>query len=136
MINIFSFSLTAIFAVPLVVALSQQQALALCSGSNCNGVDPAASGCADDAITVAKNSDRWTTVEQRYSPACNANWVRATTPIFSTLYLLDSGGRRYVDYPLTVQGQGYTSMWDGNIQYKACVDRPFPIGTICTEKFI
>jgi hypothetical protein len=52
------------------------------NADNCNGVDPQASGCAADAITVPASNPEVTpigtlgTVELRWSARCQTNWSR------------------------------------------------------------
>jgi hypothetical protein len=58
-----------------------------CSGAGCNGLDPEATGCANDAYTVKVKggtvSFRTGRIELRYSPTCGTNWGRVTSTIGS-----------------------------------------------------
>ncbi len=58
-----------------------------CSGDGCNGLDPIATGCANDAITVkttgGTTSFRTGTIELRYSPTCGTNWGRVVSSVGS-----------------------------------------------------
>jgi hypothetical protein len=49
-----------------------------CSGSACNGQDPAAEGCSGDATTLESVMANDYTIELRYSPSCQAAWMRGT----------------------------------------------------------
>lgn len=54
-----------------------------CSGSGCNGQDPIAMGCANDAYTARSQAlyragEQIGTVEMRWSPSCQTNWARAS----------------------------------------------------------
>lgn len=71
----------------LAVTLSGgSSARALCTRGGCHGLDPATSGCAAGAYTVAvSNNYLWQLgsvtnyVQLRYSPNCVANWSRSYT---------------------------------------------------------
>lgn len=57
-----------------------QDALVGCYGESCNGQDPGAMGCDDDATTVASSTFGPSgTVAIRRSQACNAVWTRVST---------------------------------------------------------
>ena len=59
-----------------------------CSGNGCNGLDPVATGCDLDAITVTTTggtvSFRTGTIQLRYSPTCGTNWGRVISTIGNT----------------------------------------------------
>src|SRR5262249_37962634 len=50
----------------------------LCSGSSCDGQDPAATGCDATASTVDSIPTSFGTIDLRFSSACQTNWVRIT----------------------------------------------------------
>ncbi len=50
-----------------------------CSGDGCNNVDPAQSGCSNDAYTVTYVTTGDVTVQLRYSPTCATNWGRVVS---------------------------------------------------------
>jgi hypothetical protein len=56
-----------------------------CSGNGCNGLDPVATGCDLDAITVPVSggvvSFRTGTIQLRYSPTCGTNWGRVISSV-------------------------------------------------------
>ncbi len=57
-----------------------------CSGDNCNGLDPIATGCVLDAITVKASirgivSFRTGTIQLRFSPTCGTNWGRVLSSV-------------------------------------------------------
>lgn len=59
-----------------------------CSGTGCNGKDPATTGCSDSAYTVQstpiiKNGAQIGTVDMRYSPKCGTNWTRTDSSVGS-----------------------------------------------------
>lgn len=106
----------------LVLVATPAQA---CSGYGCDGKDPIAEGCNDDAYTVdievVPNGTLW--VELRYSPSCGTNWARTGSSIF--LYHqadVRSGSRRE---PFSGGGYGvYTDMLycpTGSCTAAACV---------------
>jgi hypothetical protein len=47
-----------------------------CYGDYCSGMDPASTGCAADAQTVAWEDLVGARLELRWSPACKTNWAR------------------------------------------------------------
>ncbi|WP_433295961.1 DUF2690 domain-containing protein [Pseudonocardia sp. CA-142604] len=76
---------TALFASIDTFALTPTALAATCQGPGCNYQDPMASGCTEDGRTIdsfvyeGANADlAGTLMELRYSPACDAAWVRAT----------------------------------------------------------
>ena len=70
-----------------VKATQQLAPRVTCSGSECNGLDPEATGCAADAYTVKAPggtvSFRTGYVELRYSPRCGTNWARVISTVGS-----------------------------------------------------
>lgn len=73
--------LLLIMTFGLVMSPTQAQA-ASCSGSSCNGKDPDAQGCGNDArylgpVTyLGPERDKWGSIATRYSPNCRAVWTR------------------------------------------------------------
>jgi hypothetical protein len=64
-------------AVIWMPAQPPENALALCSGSGCQGYDPYSKGCDADAIMgPVKNIGNGSKAQNRYSNACNAEWER------------------------------------------------------------
>lgn len=61
-----------------IIAASGPAAAATCSGNACTGQDPIATGCANDAITVASIKLPYVvqTLDLRWSPTCQTNWAR------------------------------------------------------------
>lgn len=54
-----------------------------CHGASCEGVNPAMTNCAEDAVTILARRARTEAgdfghLELRYSPKCHSNWVRFT----------------------------------------------------------
>jgi hypothetical protein len=47
-----------------------------CYGDWCSGRDPQATGCANDAVTVASVDVTGARLELRWSPRCKTNWAR------------------------------------------------------------
>ena len=97
-----------------------------CFGNGCNGLDPIATGCASDAITVPVDggtvSFRTGTIELRYSPTCGTNWGRVTSSV-GNAQLTVSIRRKDGLFYLTV-GNG-TLLWSQmvyapNVKAKAC----------------
>ncbi len=86
--------LAALFAaytgVSRISASTAQHLWPTCSGNGCNGLDPIATGCARDAITVMPSnggavSFRTGTIQLRYSPTCGTNWGRVLSRVGTTL---------------------------------------------------
>ncbi len=94
-----------------------------CYGDYCSGQDPMATGCADDAVTVAFKQMDDGRMELRWSPTCKTNWARYEQYPF---------GSFASEVPLAlvaVQDTGYTqsiSWFEGdNVQ-------PIEVGTYWT----
>jgi hypothetical protein len=73
---------TALITSMLLLA-SPGVAQSSCYGTTCDGLDPAATTCANDAYTIQSTeavveSGNWGHLELRYSPSCHSNWVRFT----------------------------------------------------------
>lgn len=49
---------------------------ASCYGTTCSGLDPQATGCSADAVTLGSATTGDVTVNLRYSSNCGAAWVR------------------------------------------------------------
>ena len=47
-----------------------------CYGDYCSGKDPGATGCSDDAVTVAWINLSGARLDLRWSPICKTNWAR------------------------------------------------------------
>jgi hypothetical protein len=67
------------------VTVAPMARAASCYRSSCNGVEPQAAGCASGARNLTSfvygGSNQWLSgalLELRYSPACDAAWVRTT----------------------------------------------------------
>jgi hypothetical protein len=84
-------------------------ALAVCSGTDCNGKDPQATGCSSGAYNVSSQTYNGPNgssylVELRWSPTCQTNWVRLTNKSsgyrYMKAYMLQSGvpGELYPTY--------------------------------------
>ncbi|MFI9747498.1 DUF2690 domain-containing protein [Streptomyces sp. NPDC052494] len=68
-------SALAMAASSLLLASSPASAASSCYASSCEGLDPAATVCQNDARTVYRTGRFG--VELRYSPSCRAAWARA-----------------------------------------------------------
>ena len=80
-----------------------------CSGSGCNGLNPATTGCSADAFTVQTAVFSNSRVELRYSPTCGTNWGRVTSKVGATFLVIRidrSGGLTY-----TFSGGNFNSAW-------------------------
>jgi hypothetical protein len=68
----------AICSTGALVAGAGSAAAATCFGDGCTGKDPIATGCANDAVTVASIKLPWViqTLDLRWSPSCKTNWAR------------------------------------------------------------
>jgi hypothetical protein len=127
----------SLLAAPLLglilgVAVAQEPAQAAgCWQSSCNDQDPSAKGCAGDARNLQSfryaGSSPWlqdTVLELRYSPACDAAWVRTTggdcfgmwRPCLSVLQV--SGGPELWGGP--GGGQRWTNMWSFRSTVRGC----------------
>jgi hypothetical protein len=120
-------------------------AAAGCYRSGCNGQDPQAMGCGNDAYNKA--SFRYAggnqflqgaLLELRYSPSCDAAWVRTTVgdcfgdwrPCGSVLEV--SGGTPQQSEPHS--GQMWTNMWSFRNYVRGCFTHPnWQNGTYTTD---
>jgi len=94
--------LVATFLLTAGLAVSAAPAGAVgCYGDYCSGQDPQATGCADDAQTVAWYDAQGARLELRWSPTCQTNWAR---------FILYPQGWSYVHNATlsAVQDTGYT----------------------------
>ena len=64
-----------------IVLAPAANAAALCYGSTCYNKNPQTMGCGSDARTIGYAYQEWTggNVEARYSPTCNAMWIRSAS---------------------------------------------------------
>jgi len=69
LLSVFSISAANILAAPQANAVT-------CSGDNCTGKDPDATGCSADAITTAVYNHSRFQLQTRWSPTCKTNWAR------------------------------------------------------------
>ncbi|NJO81708.1 MAG: DUF2690 domain-containing protein [Blastochloris sp.] len=103
----------AFFAIPQ----SEVIQAAGCSGMGCNGKDPIAMGCANDAYTVTSaeitsNGSTIGRVDLRWSPSCQTNWSRVVSYVGGTnmfVMLTDCAGNElsgtyYQAYGTSVYG--------------------------------
>lgn len=65
-----------LFAGGSAIGPSADAATVTCYGDYCSGEDPEATGCADDAQTVAWEDLPGARLELRWSPTCKTNWAR------------------------------------------------------------
>lgn len=80
-----------------------------CSGTGCNGVDPALSGCSADGITVKHKPLFDGTLELRWSKTCQTNWARVQrSSTWASILWLDSMGG---ELPGTRVKGGSTVLW-------------------------
>ncbi|MEV0726210.1 DUF2690 domain-containing protein [Micromonospora purpureochromogenes] len=125
-------ALAALVLGTVVAVAAQEPAHAAgCYRNTCNGQDPQAKGCANDARNLEsfwyQGASPWlqnTLLELRYSPACDAAWVRTTggdclsswRPCVSALQV--SGGSEQWGGPSG--GQKWTNMWSFRYLVRGC----------------
>ena len=65
-------------AAALTMTASTASSAEACWGDYCSGRDPVATGCANDAYTVAHVQLPWVAqrLDLRWSPRCKTNWAR------------------------------------------------------------
>lgn len=109
-----------------------------CYAASCNGLNPAATICQNDARTVAESGDPMGAMELRYSPTCRAAWGRfkISTPYGSRIEIKNTLGSKYTTYG---NGKFYSFMVnDKDIQAWACGMWPSEFGgtnTACTTGY-
>lgn len=85
-----------------------------CHGGTCNGQDPIADACANDAYTAASVQTSEGFVELRYSPKCAANWARISGSSPGTwFWVQNNSGDAQQYYVPAGNDSGYTNMVDG-----------------------
>ncbi|MFF3517986.1 DUF2690 domain-containing protein [Streptomyces sp. NPDC002573] len=68
-----------------------------CSGEGCDGLDPKAAGCADNARTLAKDWAGTMQLEIRYSAGCHTVWAKLTgAAVRDTVEIRTSPTRRQI----------------------------------------
>ncbi|MEU1224890.1 DUF2690 domain-containing protein [Streptomyces sp. NPDC005828] len=124
-------SALAFAATSLLLASSPASAATSCYGSSCNGLDPAATICQNDAQTVMWGE--YVALELRYSPTCRAAWARFKNGDEGEIWVQNSLGNKYaVHYPGS--GTVWTRMVnDKDILAMAC--GTFAKGTACTPEY-
>ncbi|MDJ0342670.1 DUF2690 domain-containing protein [Streptomyces sp. H10-C2] len=105
----------------MVGVASPASAATSCYASNCTGLDPAATICANDATTVDIG---FTGIELRYSPTCRAAWARRVGGVrgdSTTIKIANTNGQSYSKFvPDSASGNYYTLMVnDAGIQSQA-----------------
>ncbi|WP_414636339.1 DUF2690 domain-containing protein [Actinophytocola sp.] len=139
-------ALAVVAAAGGITTVGQTPALAAgCYRSSCNGQDPQSMGCGTDAYPLASFTYtgsneflRGSFLELRYSPACDAAWVRTTNgdcfgmwrPCGSVLEV--SGGTAQQSEPHP--GQMWTNMWSFRYYVRGCFTLPdWYSGTYVTD---
>jgi hypothetical protein len=106
-----TFSVAMAASIGLVAASpAPAQAAGSCYYSSCYNVDPQASNCSADAYTIGWDGG----VEFRFSPSCQATWLRDSAQGFSwagqlTQYTYD--GNKNLLYSLDFPWAGYQGTW-------------------------
>ncbi|MBD0711032.1 hypothetical protein BU197_22455 [Streptomyces sp. CBMA291] len=122
-------------ASSLLIATAPASAAVSCSGSTCDGLDPATSVCQNDARTI-QTAD-WG-VELRYSPTCRAAWARKTSggSLDTTIWIHNSQGASQGVY-YGGYGTVYTAMVnDKGVTAWACETRAYDtLQTHCTSRY-
>ncbi|MDI2124771.1 DUF2690 domain-containing protein [Yinghuangia seranimata] len=99
-----------------LVAAPEASAAPTCLGATCNGKNPAATTCADDARTVISDYP----MELRYSSSCRAAWGRfmINAPTGSKIEIKNNQGKKYTTYG---SGKFYSVMVnDKDVKAWAC----------------
>jgi hypothetical protein len=126
----------ALLAVGLLSILATSFA-AVSSVNAQDAGDPVKRGCDRDARTIASNS-AWVKgyelkVEMRWSPRCQARWVKAFIPKDTRLYIKDKFGRRYTTYVAQVNGWNYSNMVNARGTFQGCVQHPGDPREMCAR---
>lgn len=115
---------------------SKTQTGLACYAETCTGRNPKDAGCDKGADTInstvaslpslGKEFKNFN-VELRYSPRCNASWVKTPQVIGATIYFQDKSGEKLV--PLKILDDGikdvhFTDMFSAKGNYRACIDYP------------
>ncbi|MER6095023.1 DUF2690 domain-containing protein [Streptomyces sp. NPDC001728] len=128
-------SALALTASGLLFASAPASAATSCKGASCEGLDPAATICQNDARTVLTAD--WG-VELRYSPTCRAAWARKTSGA-SADTVISVHNSQGVSRSAYYGGYGtvYTAMVnDMDIYAKACETRALEtLQTHCTGSY-
>ena len=94
-----------------------------CSGSGCNGLNPATTGCSADAYTVQTATFSNSFVQLRYSPTCGTNWGRVISRVGATSLVITIQRNDNLTY--TFSGGNFTFAWVAmvyapNVPARAC----------------
>lgn len=113
--------------VLVLLASPTRSTLALCSGSGCNGTDPATTGCAADGVTVRQ---KWPygnpgtiKVELRRSDTCVTFWARSWN--YSAFYYYNNATLKnyYWEQRWSPPNDStYSDQRSGNSGFQACGD--------------
>jgi hypothetical protein len=121
-----------------------------CKGAGCEGLDPYASGCANDATStladqaVDYDNEIVAVVELRSSAACNASWAEVVAlqpnPAWVPAPLANAFAPGLIlDHSYTGNavnaGNSWTAMVGSGFQAQACVVRPGTPAFNCTAVF-
>lgn len=109
-----------------------------CEGNVCNNLDAKNQRCNRDAITNVDSTIDKVNIQLRYSPRCDASWVKADVPPESILYLQDEKENKFGEWLVPdkahkIAGPQYGNMGAGK-NLKACVKLPSN-KFICTNLF-
>ena len=118
--------ISAVLAVPLLLALWTTSAAAA-NYDPYTDTNPASTGCAADAITIATRNIAspqalYGTMEVRYSPSCGTNWVRANMLASNPGFTVTKGIIRFSSQP---DGHGGWLGYYQNYEYDPAVGSSF-----------
>ncbi|WP_372409247.1 DUF2690 domain-containing protein [Streptomyces luteireticuli] len=121
-----------------------------CLGTSCDNQGPKGTGCEGDAVGRGSVDNNGRVAELRWSPKCQAAWVRTTQKATPSWYSSYATIEKYegnklvrslsVNTPQTYNSSDWSNMLGGNIYtYRACVgftkDSGAPYGVQCTNKW-
>jgi hypothetical protein len=116
-----------------------------CYGDSCSGKEPQELGCnilsKTQTIGVLQSSldidgkPTSTNIEVRYSPLCQATWVKTSKVVGASIWFETVTGEKMMEYIIptsNLQGDAHTDMISADIKGRGCLQAPQQ-KTLCTS---
>lgn len=113
----------------------EKQTRQTCYGEECKGRPPRDAGCDKGVELVTSTLVKFPElgeefknfyVEMKYSPKCNASWIKAPQVKGATIYFEDKEGKRYQSLKIDpfINEPQVTNMFFRNIESRGCIEYP------------
>jgi uncharacterized membrane protein len=119
------FAILAILAGSVIATSSAHadSGYGYCWQSGCNGQDPVQENCDVNAITLGNVDYDGYTLQLRYSPDCDAKWVRVLTPTAEPFQVANSNGD-VASYTSVPYSWSWSNMVNGYYHGWGCLGMP------------